>query len=228
MAGGKGTRLLPLTNVIPKPLIPISEKTIMEEIMMQFKRAGCTSYYVSVNYMMETIKEYFQKKPEWNINYVQEKKPLGTGGSLYLLKNKIHTTFFVTNCDTLINIDLHDLVEYHRQNKNMITVVSAIKTIHIPYGTLETEIDGVVKEMKEKPDFIYQINSGFYVFEPEVLGYIEDEEFLNIPDLIGRLIFSGKKVGAFPVSEASWVDMGNWDEYLRLVDKYMRNSRCLE
>ena len=222
MAGGKGTRLLPLTNVIPKPLIPISNKTIMEEIMDQFRNAGCEDFYISVNYMMDTIKEYFSKRPEWKISFIQEKNPLGTGGSLYLLKNKIDSTFFVTNCDTLIDIDLHDLVEYHRHNNNAITVVAAIKTIHIPYGTIETKVDGVIDRMIEKPDLVYQINSGFYVLEPEVLQYIEDEVFLNLPDLIEKLIKDGKRVGAFPVPEGSWIDMGNWDEYLKLVNKYSK------
>ena len=219
MAGGKGTRLLPLTNVIPKPLIPISDKTIMEEIMTRFKEAGCNRFYISVNYMMETIKAYFSQKPEWNINYIQEKKPLGTGGSLYLLKDKIRSTFFVTNCDTLIDINLHDLISYHRKNNNIITVVSAVKTIHIPYGTLETKVNGLISEMKEKPDLVYQINSGFYVLEPDVLEYVEEEVFLNITDLIGKLICDGKRVGAFPVPEGSWIDMGNWNEYLHLVNK---------
>ncbi len=222
MAGGKGTRLLPLTNVIPKPLIPISDKTIMEEIMEKFKNAGCEDYYISVNYMMDTIKEYFGKKPEWKVNYMQEKTPLGTGGSLYLLKGKIDKTFFVTNCDTLIDIDLHDLVEYHNRNHNAITVVAAIKTIHIPYGTIETKVDGVIDCMIEKPDIVYQINSGFYVLEPEVLQYIEDDVFLNMPELIERIIKKGKRVGAFPVPEGSWIDMGNWDEYLKLVSKYSK------
>lgn len=222
MAGGKGTRLLPLTNVIPKPLIPISDKTIMEEIMIQFKKAGCDEFYVSVNYMMETIKEYFSRKPEWNIEYIQEKKPLGTGGSLYLLKNKIDKTFFVTNCDTIMGINLHDLLSYHKSNNNMITVVSAVKTIHIPYGTIETKVDGLISGMKEKPDLIYQINSGFYVLEPEVLQYVKDEEFLNIPDLIEELLKKGERVGAFPVSEGSWTDMGNWEEYLQLVNRYTK------
>ena len=222
MAGGKGTRLLPLTNVIPKPLIPISDKTIMEEIMTQFIEAGCKHFYVSVNYMMETIKEYFNHKPEWNISYIQENRPLGTGGSLYLLKNKISTAFFVTNCDTLVDIDLHDLLEYHKRNKNMITVVSAVKKIHIPYGTIETEVDGIISSMREKPDLVYQINSGFYVLEPDVLNYIEEEVFLNITDLIDRLMKCGEKVGAFPVSDGSWIDMGNWDEYLQLVRKYSK------
>ncbi|MCR5340558.1 MAG: nucleotidyltransferase family protein [Saccharofermentans sp.] len=222
MAGGKGTRLLPLTNVIPKPLIPVSDKTIMEEIMMRFKKAGCEEFYVSVNYMVETIKEYFSLRPEWSINYIQEKKPLGTGGSLYLLKNKINKTFFVTNCDTIIDINLYDLLNYHKSNNNLITVVSAVKTLHIPYGTIETKVDGVISRMKEKPDLVYQINSGFYVLEPEVLQYVEDEEFMNIPDLIGKLIDKGKRVGAFPVSENSWTDMGNWEEYLKLINHFLK------
>ena len=220
MAGGKGTRLRPLTHVIPKPLIPISDKTIMEEIMIRFKEAGCKKYYISVNYMMETIKEYFRNKSEWDICYLQERKPLGTGGSLYLLKDTIDNTFFVTNCDTLVDIDLFDLVDYHKRNNNFITVVSAVKKIHIPYGTIETETDGVIRTMREKPDLVYQLNSGFYVMEPEVLNYVEDEQFLNIPDLIKLIIDDGNKVGAFPVSDGSWIDMGNWDEYLRLIGRY--------
>ena len=219
MAGGKGTRLLPLTNVLPKPLIPISDKTIIEEIMTQFKSAGCNTFYISVNYMMETIKEYFRRKPEWNIKYVQEEKPLGTGGSLYFLKNKINSTFFVTNCDTLVDINLHDFVSYHVSNKNVVTAVSTVKTIHIPYGTIKTEMGGVIKEIKEKPDLVYQINSGFYILEPSVFNYIRDEQFLNITDLIGRLISNGEKVGAYPVSDGSWTDMGNWNEYLQLIRK---------
>lgn len=222
MAGGKGTRLLPLTHIIPKPLIPISDKTIMEEIMTQFKKAGCEKFFVSVNYMMEAIKRYFKRKPEWDISYIQEKKPLGTGGSLYLLKGIINSTFFVTNCDTLLNIDLSDLIEYHKRNNNKVTVVSAVKTIHIPYGTLETKFDGVIKEMKEKPDLVYQINSGFYVFEPDILRYVEDEVFMNIPDLISKVIKDGNRVGAFPVSEGAWFDIGNWDEYLMFVKKYVK------
>lgn len=224
MAGGKGTRLLPLTNVIPKPLIPISDKTIIEEIMSKFVDSGCDRFYISVNYMMDIIKDYFNKKDNWNVEFIQEKMPLGTGGSLYLLKNKINSTFFVTNCDTLVDIDLNALLEYHRSSGNIITTVAALKTIKIPYGTLETKVNGVVDKVTEKPNLLFQINSGFYVLEPEVLNYIEDEVFLNLPELIQRLIDDGHKVGAFPVPEGSWIDMGNWDEYLRLVNIYSGNK----
>ena len=222
MAGGKGSRLLPLTNVIPKPLIPVTDKTIIEEIMSRFISAGCGRIYVSVNYMVETIKDYFSKRPQWKLEYIQERKPLGTGGSLYLLKGRVRETFIVTNCDTLVDTDLYDLVDYHRSNRNMITVVTAVKTIHIPYGTIETVVDGVIEKMREKPDLVFQVNTGLYVLEPQVLDYIEDDKFLDLPDLIKRLTEAGHRVGAFPVSEGSWTDIGNWDEYLRLGSKYTK------
>lgn len=220
MAGGKGTRLLPLTHIIPKAMIPISDKTIIEEIMSLFRKNGCDKFYVSVNYMKDVIKDYFSQKNEWNIQYLQEKKPLGTCGSLYLLKGKINSTFILSNCDSIIDINLSDLIDYHYQNHNIITMVSAIKKYHIPYGTIETEADGVIKSIKEKPDLVYQINSGFYVIEPEVLNYIEDEVFLNMTDLINKLLSDNKMIGAFPVSEGSWVDIGNWNEYINLVNKF--------
>lgn len=220
MAGGKGTRLLPLTNVIPKPLIPISDKTIIEKIMEGFRDAGSEKFYISVNYMTDVIKEFFTRNDQWDVEFLQEKKPLGTGGSLYLLKNRIHTAFFVTNCDTLIEIDLNDLMDYHRRNQNTVTIVTAVKSIHIPYGILETGLDGVVSAVREKPDYIYQVNSGFYVMEPDVFEYIRDEEFINVPDIIAEMIGDGRKVGAFPVSPKSWIDMGSWEEYLALVNKY--------
>ena len=224
MAGGKGTRLLPLTNVIPKPLIPVSDKTIIEEIMWSFKKAGSDKFIISVNYKNDVIQEFFEKNNIWNIEFIKETKPLGTGGSLYLLKNKIDSPFFVINCDTLLDINLYDLFEYHKQNGNLITIVTAVKSLHIPYGMVDTDIDGIVTLIKEKPDYVYQVNTGFYIMQPEVLNYIEDERFLNVPDLVMSVLNDGKRVGAFPVSEKSWKDIGNWDEYLALVNKYLNRS----
>ena len=224
MAGGKGTRLLPLTNVIPKPLIPVSDKTIIEEIMWVFKKAGSDKFYISVNYKNDVIQDFFEKNNIWNIEFIKETKPLGTGGSLFLLKNKIDSSFFVINCDTLLDINMYDLYEYHKQNGNLITIVSAVKSLHIPYGTIETDVDGVVGLIKEKPDYVYQVNTGFYIMEPEVLNYIEDDQFLNVPDLVMTVVNNGKRVGAFPISEKSWKDIGNWDEYLALVNKYLTRS----
>lgn len=222
MAGGKGTRLLPLTNVLPKPLIPISEKTIIEEIMCRFTKVGCTSFFISVNYMAEMIKEFFDRKkiPDISLEYIEETKPLGTAGSLYLLRDKLKDTFFVSNCDIIADVDLYEMLEYHKNNGNVITVLSVLKDYSIPYGTLETKEDGILIELKEKPRMVYQINSGVYILEPEVFEFMNDGEFIHITGLMERLIAAGKKIGVFPISDGSWFDMGNWEEYNKVIKQF--------
>lgn len=221
MAGGRGTRLNPLTNIIPKPLIPLSEKTIIEEIMGQFSAVGCKDYYISVNYKAQMIKEYLgaNAEQEWNIQYIQEDKPLGTAGSLRLLNDKLKGTFFMTNCDILLDIDLQDLYKYHKNNQNVITMVSVLKKYVIPYGTIETGKNGVLIDLMEKPETVYQINSGLYVMEPEIFSFIEPEEVIHVTDLAKKIMKSRKRVGVFPVSEGSWRDMGNWKDYISMIDQ---------
>jgi len=127
MAGGKGTRLHPFTKVLPKPLIPIQEKPILEIIIDKFRDFGCKTFYLSVNYKSNMIKAYFNDlMPDYSINYIEEQKPLGTAGSLYLLKNKIKKTFFVSNCDILIDADYSDILKFHRKNHNKITIISSL------------------------------------------------------------------------------------------------------
>lgn len=221
MAGGEGTRLRPLTNIIPKPLIPIDDKTIVEDIMDQFIDVGCNDFTMSVNYKADKIKEYFEKIPDKNytVSYVQEDKPLGTAGSLYLLKHKLNKTFFVSNCDILVDVNLEDLLKYHKNNNNVITVVSVLKNYKIPYGTIETGANGLLESLNEKPDIIYQINSGLYILEPKIFEYLPENTFMHITDLILKLKDNGLNVGVFPVSEGSWADMGNWDEYLKIINR---------
>lgn len=217
MAGGQGTRLRPLTNIIPKPLVPISEKTIIEEIMDKFVTVGCNRFYISVNYKAEIIRNYFKDNREYNIQFVQEDKPLGTAGALYLLRDKLKGTFFVSNCDILADVNLVDLVNYHKGNKNVLTIVSVLKNYAIPYGTLETKENGILVGLQEKPEMVYQINSGVYILEAEVFKYISDGEFIHITDLIQRLLNTGRRVGVFPISDGSWTDIGNWEEYLKNI-----------
>lgn len=216
MAGGKGTRLKPLTNVLPKPLIPIGDQTMLEDIMDRFVNCGCDCFYVSVNYKADVIKRYFDvlKNPCYKITYFNEVKPLGTAGSLYLLKNKIHTTFFVSNCDILIDQNYAEIIDYHRENKNELTVVAAIKHLAIPYGTLETKENGLLKTISEKPEFIFKINTGLYVLEPHLLDEIPQDQFYHITSLIEKLCHENRKVGVFPISEGAWTDIGNWEEYI--------------
>ncbi len=217
MAGGKGIRLKPITNVLPKPLIPIGEKTIIEEILNKFLNVGCKHFYLSVNYKAEMIKYYFEQKQnvDYRIEYVQEEKPLGTAGSLYLLKNKINETFFVSNCDILINQDFSEIYNYHKENKNVITIVAALKHYKIPYGTLSTKVGGLLETIEEKPELTFKINSGLYILEPEMLNEIPENTFFHITELIEKVKNKNSKVGVFPVSEGSWKDIGEWGEYIK-------------
>ncbi len=216
MAGGKGTRLKPITNVLPKPLIPIKEKPVIEHIFDKFSLYGCNNFYISVNYKSDLIKYYLKSENlPYNLNYFQEDKPMGTAGSLSLLKGVIKETFFVSNCDILIEQDYSEILEYHRENKNEITIVAALKHYSIPYGTIETTENGTLLNLSEKPEITYKINSGMYILEPQVLDEIPEKEFFHITHLIEKISKKNRKVGVFPVSEKSWKDMGDWSEYLK-------------
>ncbi len=220
MAGGKGTRLKPLTNVIPKPLVPLGEKPILEHIIDRFVRLGCNQFELSVNYKAEMIQFYLDRleNKKYTVDYHQETMPLGTAGSLFLLKNKINSTFFVTNCDILIEQDYSEIYDYHVNNKNHITIVASVKHFEIPYGIVETSDNGQLLELKEKPTHTYLINSGMYILEPEVLEYIPENEFYNITSLIEAIKNDGHNVGVFPVSDKSWIDIGEWPEYAKALE----------
>ena len=223
MAGGRGTRLAPITNVWPKPLLPISDKTVLEEIIQEFRNAGSSQFYLSLNYKASIIKTYVDglELPGCDISYIEEDKPLGTGGALFLAREKLQHSFFVSNCDILLDIDFSELYRYHTESHNVATIVSIIKNVSIPYGTLETAEGGSLLALHEKPNFTYQINSGVYLLEPEIVQLIGKEERIDLPDVIARAMKRKMKVGVFPVNEGSWKDMGNWNAYFELI----RNSK---
>ena len=220
MAGGKGTRLKPLTNVIPKPLIPVGDKTMIETIIGSFQKHNCKEFYLSVNYKAELIEYYLEKNApkDISISYFKEETPLGTAGSLHLLKDKITSTFFVTNCDIIVDQDYAEILDYHKKNKNELTVVAALKHISIPYGTIETGPSGILEAIKEKPELTYMINSGLYILEPNLINEIPENEFYHITTLINKLKDEGRRVGVFPVSEKSWKDIGEWKEYFNYIN----------
>lgn len=218
MAGGKGTRLKPITNVIPKPLVPIGDKTILETIMDQFEEIGCTKFYMSVNYKADMMKYYLgQLEHKYDIEFFQEEKPLGTIGSVSLLKDKINTPFFVSNCDSINEQDYRDVYDYHVQNHNDLTIVTMVKSFRIPYGVIETGEDGLMTSLSEKPELTYQVNTGVYILNPSCIDEIPEGEFFHITHLMEKIKARGGRVGCFPVSEHSWKDMGEWPEYLKMI-----------
>jgi dTDP-glucose pyrophosphorylase/CBS domain-containing protein len=224
MAGGQGTRLRPITNIIPKPLVPLGEKPIMQVIVEDFASLGVKQFYASVNYKAEMIEQYFASLPNktYEIEYFMEDKPLGTAGSLSLLKNKINSTFFVSNCDILIDQDYSEVYKYHKENKNDLTALAALRHYKIPYGTMDVGSGGVLKELKEKPELTFMVNAGVYILEPHLLDEIPENEFFHITHLMEKIMKRGGKVGVFPVSEKSWMDIGEWKEYDRTQELFKR------
>ena len=219
MAGGKGTRLKPITNVIPKPLVPIGDKTILETILDQFEEIGCTKFYMSVNYKADIMKYYLsQLDHKYDIEFFQEDKPLGTIGSVSLLKGKITTPFFVSNCDSINEQDYRDVYDYHVSNHNDLTIVTMVKSFKIPYGVIETGEDGLMTALSEKPELTFQVNTGVYILNPSCIDEIPEGEFFHITHLMERIKARGGRIGCFPVSEHAWKDMGEWPEYLKMIN----------
>lgn len=220
MAGGTGTRLYPYTKILPKPLIPIGDIPIMERIINKFVAFGVQNYYVTVNYKKGMIKSYFSElAPDYSVRYVEEEKPLGTAGSLRLIKQDFDRPVFVTNCDILIHADYANLYEYHRESGNAMTVVTALKNIVVPYGVLQSGEQGIVTSMEEKPRLSYFVNTGMYVLNPEVIPMIPEDTFFHMTDLADKLLKKGIQVGMYPISEDSFLDMGEFEEMKRMEEK---------
>lgn len=220
MAGGLGTRLYPYTKILPKPLIPIGDIPIVERIINRFKGFGCNEYYLTVNYKKNMIKAYFEEVVKnYNIYYIEEDKPLGTGGSLYYLKDKIKSTFFVSNCDILIDSDYEAMYDYHKENKNFITMICAVKNMVIPYGVVNLNSEGNIQSMVEKPEYSFLTNTGMYIIEPEALQLIKEDTFIHLPDIAKECMDKGMKVGVYPITERAWMDMGQPDEMQEMMKR---------
>jgi len=213
MAGGKGTRLLPFTSVLPKPLIPVGDKTVIEIIMDKFTFFGCDAFNIIVNYKRNLIKAFFDDTAlRYNVAFTDELDFNGTGGGLSLLNGKYQDTFFMTNCDIVIEEDYSEIIKHHKARGNIITMVTALKNIPVNYGTIEVSDEGLVTGLNEKPSVSMLVNTGLYVIEPRFLEYIPDDTFIHITEAIESCIKSGERVGAYPVSESAWFDMGELDE----------------
>ncbi len=219
-AGGKGTRLEPFTKVLPKPLIPVGELPILELIMKEYQSYSCNTFHIIVNYKKDLIKAYFADNDNrYNITWYDEKKPLGTGGGLCFLKKKLQSTFFFSNCDALLTANYERMLQFHKENGNVITMICAYKNINIPYGIVEMGMNGSIKNMREKPLVSFLTNTGIYIVEPEVIDDIEDNVAIGFPDIIERQREKGRKVAVFPVSENEWLDMGQLPELDRMRKK---------
>lgn len=213
MAGGKGTRLQPYTNILPKPLIPIGNKPILEHIIEQFNRFGCEKFYLILNYKKNMIKAYFNELDHrYQIQYIDETEPLGTGGGLSLLRDKIDGTFFLSNCDILIKDDFYKMYQFHQQSGNKISMICSVKNFKLPYGVVHTGSQGIVESMEEKPTVSFFTNTGCYIIDSEILKEIPVNTSLGIPEIIDTYRKKGNQVRVYPIKESAWLDMGQIDE----------------
>ncbi len=220
MAGGKGTRLYPYTKVLPKPLIPIGDIPIVERIINRFVEHGCSNFYLSINHKKNMIKAYFNELDKnYNVSYIEEDKALGTAGSLYMLKDIIKETFFVSNCDVLIDANYSDILKYHKENNNKITVVTTLKNYTISYSIINLCENGDIDSLSEKPEYNFLINTGMYILEPDVLNDIPKDEFFHITTLIENYLKEGKKVGTYPITDNAWLDMGEIKEMEKMIER---------
>ena len=227
MAGGIGSRLQPYTNILPKPLIPIGEKTITEHIIERFMSNGCKHFDMIVNYKRNFIQSYFSDlETSYDIDFVIEETFMGTGGGLRLLRERYTQPFFLTNCDILVEEDYAGIYEMHVEQKNVITMVCAIKNIRLPYGTVHMTESGEVMRLEEKPSLSFMTNTGLYVVSPEFIEMIPDEQSVPITDVIQTCVDTGKRVGVYPISEERWYDMGQFEEMERMK-RHLANEASL-
>lgn len=214
MAGGKGTRLQPLTNDIPKPLLPVGDKTIMEHNVDRLVEFGIDDFWFSVNYLGEKIKDFFGSGKEKNlsINYVCEDTPLGTIGAISKIDNLKHEDVLVTNSDILTNLDYEQFYLDFKCSNADLSIASIPYNVNIPYAVLEKDEDGTIRGFKEKPTYTYYSNGGIYLMKKSVLSLIPKNTFYNATDLIEKLLSINKKVVSFSF-EGYWLDVGKHDDY---------------
>jgi dTDP-glucose pyrophosphorylase len=220
MAGGMGTRLDPFTRILPKPLIPIGDKPIIEMIMDAFLPYGVTMFYISVNHKARMIKSYFEEQSgPYRIAYLEESRPLGTAGSLRLLGAFPEESIIVTNCDILVESDYSEIVRLHDERQYDITIVVSCRRHVIPYGVCEIENGGTLKTIREKPAHDMLVNTGMYVLRRRVLDLLPNDTACDATELITLAQAAGYRVGVFPISEDAWIDIGQWEEYHRATKR---------
>lgn len=215
MAGGLGSRLMPLTNDRPKPLIKVGDKPVLENILENFTQYGFKNFYFAVNYKGEMIEDHFGDGSRWgvHIEYVREEQRLGTAGALALLEDRPHKTFIVMNGDILTKVNYRHLLDYHREQGCSATMCIREYDLQVPYGVIKIE-DNKLETIEEKPVHRFFVNAGIYVMEPEVLDVIERDDALDMPALFTRMKTKGLTTAVFPIREY-WIDIGRIDDLER-------------
>jgi dTDP-glucose pyrophosphorylase len=224
MAGGKGQRLDPLTRILPKPLIPVGDKPMVELVMDQFDACGCDEFFLTVNYKGKLIQSYFEHDDsQYRVKLIWEESYLGTAGSLRLAAPMVNAPrLFVSNCDVLVRADYDDILNFHLQQGNLITVVASIRHTAVPFGVLQMKNGGQFDSIREKYEYDFLANTGMYLLETAAIEFIPPGASVDFPELLCAVAATGNPVGIYPVSQESWIDIGQWHEYQGALKKLER------
>ena len=216
MAGGRGERLKPHTDTVPKPLLKVGDKPILEYTIDRMAQYGIQDLHIAVKYLGQQIQDYFGDGSEkgMNIGYVQEEQPMGTIGAITLVEHFSYPNILLMNSDLLTNLNFQEFYSFHEEEKADITVASIPYTVTVPYAVLETVGGKRVSSLQEKPTYTYYANAGIYLIKREMLEYLEKGVFFNAPDLIELLLQKGYKVAAFPI-HGYWLDIGRPQDYVK-------------
>jgi len=220
MAGGLGTRLRPLTDNMPKPMLPVGGKPILELILRDFTEQGFHDFTISLNYKGEMIRDYFKDGSRFNaqINYVEETKRMGTAGALSLLETRPDSPFIVMNGDLLTAIPFEALIRFHQETGSRATMCARDYQMQVPYGVIEVE-ETTLRRIVEKPIYSHFVNAGIYMLSPEVLDHVSSDEFLDMPTLFERIMVSGERASVFPMQEY-WMDIGRPEDLHQARTEY--------
>ncbi|MBF0531672.1 MAG: CBS domain-containing protein [Candidatus Omnitrophica bacterium] len=221
MAGGKGTRLDPVTRILPKPLVPIGERSIIDIIIDKFTEYGMEEFYISIQHKAKLIKAFFEEKDvAYKVHFIEEQKPLGTAGSLRLLLGRIRDRVWVSNCDIIIDGNYAEIADFHLKGGYDLTIVGSFRHFTVPYGICRIADGGELEDMIEKPEYDFLVNTGMVLVEKRALRLIPANREFHIPDLIAKIKKKGGKVGVFPVNEKSWIDIGEWEKYKQTMEDF--------
>jgi NDP-sugar pyrophosphorylase family protein len=220
LAGGKGTRLAPYTNILPKPLMPIGDMPILEVMLKQMKRAGITDVVLTVGHLANLLRTFFMDGQQWgmNISYSYEEKPLGTAGPLSLIGG-LDNTFLVTNGDVLTTLDFRELIAFHKAQGGIATIAVHKRQVKIDLGVVQSDSHQRIIGYIEKPTYDYTVSMGIYVFEPRVLEFIPFNLYLDFPELVLKLIAAGEKVVGY-LFDGYWMDLGRPDDYAQAIEDF--------
>ena len=241
LAGGRGTRLAPFTSVLPKPLMPIGERAILELVVERLESCGIVDITLCVGYLSHLIRAVLESRDNdrVQIRYVLEQYPMGTAGPLRLVEG-LDDTFVVMNGDVLTDLDYSGLLAYHASQQNVVTIATHARSIKIDYGVVRFDDDGNgngngegrktahqrVTGYVEKPEYVSPVSMGIFVFEPSVFDYIAPDEPSDFPDLVQALLRAEQPVGAY-FHDGMWFDIGRQDDYTQAVEAWARAAELL-